>query len=934
MIPYMLMVCFLLMAHVRHSNAQKDIERGRMTFYNFYNTPVSSDTVSKIQTALKAAELTGSNTDILFYKICLAYAAWFNCQGHNDQFIEWCQKELDRSEPGEAEFLDVYLALAEYYLYTEHPFILSEKCLDQASLILSKYYNENDYHYGIFNILKGYIHMRKYDGKSALHYFRQSLEQIKDIAYLDKYRYLNHLGIIHSLYDFSYDPSEIIRYSNETILWCEKINQPTAPFHYFNGLSYIAQGDTAKAIICMQKAADTKAHEITAITNYYVSHALYNLFWLSGLKRTDYRTKALYLSERVSHNERSRLYLYMAIGKSCYNKKNYQESLRLLQKAVIAGAYNFKDSSVFSNPPLTDIRPYYNVADVYTFKARVLAFQNPGDKNNQDAALESVDLATRIIERFAQDVNEENSGLALTEDLKKSLNNLVVYSMWKYNITGDSSLKTKAFAASERSKSLVLRVKTSLRSKMVNGGVADSLIMKYENLNNWIIEEEIKNKDFKTNSCFYNEKLISLYNERDRVELQINEKFPDYQSTKYVNPLAEVKDVQKYLNDDQAVVEYQLTDMQLIMFIITKTQFIVKVIKNDGRCTNEIQKLRNSLSQPPVGNKLNSYDDFISSSSYLYDFLIKPVADTVSCSRLIIVPNAQLTTIPFEVLISEKPRRGSLHDYRNLSYLVKTFAVSYAYSCTFLLEQEPDNSSEKKNMGIFIPEYEKAHSAFTSLEGAKNEGLYIKGLSSGHLFKGKHAGEDDFKEKASHYKILHIASHAVMSEKDPTRSCLVMSKNSKNEDGLLHAYEIRQMKLNARLVVLSGCNTGNGKLQLNEGLVSLARYFFYTGVRTVAVTLWPVSDQTAAWLISRFYIGIKNNESLDMALKEAKLEYISHADPVNAHPYYWSNYIIVGKTQPIILEVQKSQGRFITIALAILVVVVSFILILRKKLIR
>jgi CHAT domain-containing protein len=90
----------------------------------------------------------------------------------------------------------------------------------------------------------------------------------------------------------------------------------------------------------------------------------------------------------------------------------------------------------------------------------------------------------------------------------------------------------------------------------------------------------------------------------------------------------------------------------------------------------------------------------------------------------------------------------------------------------------------------------------------------------------------------------------MLDEKNPGLSCLVMTTPSdSNEDGNLYSYELMQMKLDAQLVVLSGCNTGYGLLRNCEGLVSLARSFFYTGVRTVALTLWPVADQAGSRLV-------------------------------------------------------------------------------------
>jgi CHAT domain-containing protein len=120
-----------------------------------------------------------------------------------------------------------------------------------------------------------------------------------------------------------------------------------------------------------------------------------------------------------------------------------------------------------------------------------------------------------------------------------------------------------------------------------------------------------------------------------------------------------------------------------------------------------------------------------------------------------------------------------------------------------------------------------------------------------------------------------------------------------NEDGNLYSFELSQMKLNAQLVVLSGCNTGYGLLRNSEGLISIARSFFYTGVRTVVYTLWPIADQAGSKLIGNFYQGLRHRQTLDIAMRTAKLNYLEMTDPVKAHPFYWAGYAIVGKTDPV-----------------------------------
>jgi CHAT domain-containing protein len=119
------------------------------------------------------------------------------------------------------------------------------------------------------------------------------------------------------------------------------------------------------------------------------------------------------------------------------------------------------------------------------------------------------------------------------------------------------------------------------------------------------------------------------------------------------------------------------------------------------------------------------------------------------------------------------------------------------------------------------------------------------------------------------------------------------------EDGNLYSYEISQMELKAQLVVLSGCNTGYGLLRQSEGLISIARSFLYTGIRSVAYTLWPLSDKTGSDLVCSFYQAIRSRQTLDKAMRTAKLSFLENADPVRSHPFYWAGYVIAGRTESV-----------------------------------
>jgi len=148
-----------------------------------------------------------------------------------------------------------------------------------------------------------------------------------------------------------------------------------------------------------------------------------------------------------------------------------------------------------------------------------------------------------------------------------------------------------------------------------------------------------------------------------------------------------------------------------------------------------------------------------------------------------------------------------------------------------------------------------------------------------------------------------------------------------SEDGFLYSYELMQMNLNAQLVVLSGCNTGFGVLRYSEGLISIARSFFYTGVRTVAYTLWQLPDEAGAFIIENFYKLIKRRNKPEDALRESKLEFLSNTDAVKSHPFYWASYVIVGKSDQVSLV--RSNYRLIIIV-SVILAVSAILLIIRR----
>jgi CHAT domain-containing protein len=95
--------------------------------------------------------------------------------------------------------------------------------------------------------------------------------------------------------------------------------------------------------------------------------------------------------------------------------------------------------------------------------------------------------------------------------------------------------------------------------------------------------------------------------------------------------------------------------------------------------------------------------------------------------------------------------------------------------------------------------------------------------------------------------------------------------------------------LHARLVVLSACETGLGKLFRGDEVVGLQRAFLYAGTPAVVTTLWKVDDRATFELIRTFYARLDSANPVE-ALRQAQLETIR----TFPHPYSWAAFGLTG----------------------------------------
>jgi CHAT domain-containing protein len=160
---------------------------------------------------------------------------------------------------------------------------------------------------------------------------------------------------------------------------------------------------------------------------------------------------------------------------------------------------------------------------------------------------------------------------------------------------------------------------------------------------------------------------------------------------------------------------------------------------------------------------------------------------------------------------------------------------------------------------------------------------------------GKAATKTLFKQIASDYDYLHLATHSSLNRNAPSLSAIELEPDGQ-DDGRLELYEIAGMKLHARLVTLSACETALGKGYFSETpagdeFVGMTRAFLNAGGENVLASLWAVNDESTRVLMLSFYRRlVKTNAGEALAAAQMDLR----ANARFRHPYYWAPFVMVG----------------------------------------
>jgi CHAT domain-containing protein len=370
---------------------------------------------------------------------------------------------------------------------------------------------------------------------------------------------------------------------------------------------------------------------------------------------------------------------------------------------------------------------------------------------------------------------------------------------------------------------------------------------------------------------------------------------PEYASMHYPQPYTPEQAQRLARERGLAILEFALGERQSHLWVITGSAIRMIRLPPRGQIESAVGAYRATVAR-------SSLDDVAALARHLYEMLLGAAEPMLGGERkILIAPDGILYYLPFEAL-SSKPGR----------FLVEDFTISYAPSVSVFaslrLERAPraydllaygDPVFSQAEAVQMRSVYRSAGISLARLPNTKTEVEEIGALfppTREKLRLGLEATEASVKaERLGAYRLIHFATHAVIDERVPARSGIVLSLvNTGREDGILRASEIFNLDLNADLVTLSACRTGLGKVVRGEGMIGLTRAILYAGASSVMVSLWEVNDLATPVLMRNFYAMLRAGQSVAEALREAKIRMIRSERPAHRHPHFWAPFITAG----------------------------------------
>ena len=440
-----------------------------------------------------------------------------------------------------------------------------------------------------------------------------------------------------------------------------------------------------------------------------------------------------------------------------------------------------------------------------------------------------------------------------------------------------------------------------------------------------------------TGDATYAKEITALEDDIHRLEIQVGKKSAAY---RVVSQAIELPAVQKLIPKDARLVEivnFQPSDPKVVYqpkYVPLPRQYAAYVVGHTGdpvfvdlgsaaAIDAAVEKFRKSLSDPADTTAT-------ANGRALYDLtMAKVIPKLGGATSVLIAPDGSLNVVPFSALVDDKQQ-----------FLIQRFTFTYLTSGRDLLRLNVKTTAQGGGVIFADPAFDGApvpkgdapktrgrrsadlaSLAWPALPATGEEATEVEKTMRGMtIFRGAKATEGEVKNVHGP-KILHLATHgfflpdeappkvaagappaAIAYENPLLRSGLAFAGANKlssgTDDGILTAMEATGLDLwGTKLVVLSACETGAGKVTNGDGVYGLRRALVIAGAESLVMSLWQVDDVATKELMSGYYKRLKAGKPRSSALRDIQLEIAGRAE--YAHPFFWAAFLPAGDNSPL-----------------------------------
>lgn len=339
--------------------------------------------------------------------------------------------------------------------------------------------------------------------------------------------------------------------------------------------------------------------------------------------------------------------------------------------------------------------------------------------------------------------------------------------------------------------------------------------------------------------------------------------------------------IRPYLARDTVLVEYFVAGQNIVAFLVNRDNVQARRLRAPLSQIHHLAELLRlnlqACSQSDPGHAVNLVANARWLLHRLYESLIAPLVEELAAfPNLILVPHGLLHYLPFHAL------------YDGTSFLLEKHVISYLPAASLLAYCCKERAAVDGRV-VF------GHSHDGRLPHAVEESHAVAASLLARAYTEDAATTATLREVASDCHILHLAAHGDFRPDNPLFSGLALA------DGWLTTLDIFNLHLNASLVTLSACQTGQSVVGGGDELIGLMRAFLYAGAASLVLSLWAVDDRSTGHLMTDFYRSLAGGETKAAALRRAQMHFLEgrtlsgdRTAGAYTHPYFWAPFFLVG----------------------------------------